>query len=73
VAALQVFPKRESQGKPQYLVGVGWEDVGEASVIVVVRKNTTHKESSREKFHIQEQGLMIGSSCQAGRGKMAQH
>jgi hypothetical protein len=28
-----------------------------------VRKNTAHK----------EQGLMTGSSCQAGQGKMAQH
>jgi hypothetical protein len=25
-----------------------------------VRKNTTHKESSRERSHIQEQGLMTG-------------
>jgi hypothetical protein len=36
-----------------------------------VRKNTTHKESSQEKSHIQEQGLITGSSRQAGRGKMA--
>jgi hypothetical protein len=37
-----------------------------------VRKNAAHKESSREKSHIQEQSLMAGSNCQAGQGKMAQ-
>jgi hypothetical protein len=38
----------------------------------IVRKNSAHKESSWEKSHVQEQGLMAGSNCQAGRGKMAQ-
>jgi hypothetical protein len=38
-----------------------------------VRKNATHKESSREISHIQDQGLMTGMSHQADRGKMAQH
>jgi hypothetical protein len=38
-----------------------------------VRKNATHKESSREKSHIQKQSLMAGSNSQAGLGKMAQH
>jgi hypothetical protein len=38
-----------------------------------VRKNATHKESSREKSHVQEQGLMAGWNCQAGWGKMVQH
>jgi hypothetical protein len=37
-----------------------------------VRKNTAHKESSQEKSHVQEQGLMAGSNCQAGWGKMVQ-
>jgi hypothetical protein len=37
-----------------------------------VRKNTAHKESSQEKSHVQEQGLMAAMNCQAGRGKMAQ-
>jgi hypothetical protein len=37
-----------------------------------VRKNATHKESSPEKSHIQEQGLMIGKSCRSDPGKMAQ-
>jgi hypothetical protein len=31
-----------------------------------VRKNAAHKESSWEKSHVQEQGLMIASSFQAG-------
>jgi hypothetical protein len=31
-----------------------------------VKKNAARKESSQEKSHIQEQGLMTGSSCQAG-------
>jgi hypothetical protein len=34
-----------------------------------VRKNAAYRESSREKSHVQEQGLMTGSSCQAGLGK----
>jgi hypothetical protein len=38
-----------------------------------VRKNATHKESTREKSHVQEKGLMAGSNCQAGQGKMVQH
>jgi hypothetical protein len=38
-----------------------------------VRKNATHKESSQEKSHVQEQSLMAGLSCQAAQGKMAQH
>jgi uncharacterized membrane protein len=38
-----------------------------------VRKNATHKESSREKSHVQEQSLMAGPNCQAGQGKMVQH
>jgi hypothetical protein len=37
----------------------------------IVRKNAAHKESSREKSHVQEQNLMSGSNCQAGPGKMA--
>jgi hypothetical protein len=40
---------------------------------VIVRKNATRKESSREKSHVQDQGLMTGSSWQAGWGKMVQH
>jgi hypothetical protein len=40
-------------------------------VILAVRKNATHKESSREKSHVQEPGLMAGSNCQAGREFMA--
>jgi hypothetical protein len=40
--------------------------------IHTVRKNAAHKESSQEKSHIQEQGLMEGSNCQAGWGKMVQ-
>jgi hypothetical protein len=32
-----------------------------------VRKNSTHKESSQEKSHIQEQGLLAGSNCQLAR------
>jgi hypothetical protein len=43
------------------------------SLEVTVRKNATHKESPQEKSHVQEQGLMAGSNCQAGWGKMAQH
>jgi hypothetical protein len=39
----------------------------------LVRKNTAHKESSREKSHVQEQGLMADSNHQAGQGKMVQH
>jgi hypothetical protein len=31
-----------------------------------VRKSATHKESSREESHVQEQSLMAGSNCQAG-------
>jgi hypothetical protein len=38
-----------------------------------VRKSAAHKESSWEKSHVQEQGLMAGSNCQAGWGKMVQH
>jgi hypothetical protein len=38
-----------------------------------VRKNATHRESSREKSHVQEQSLMAGSNHQAGWGKMVQH
>jgi hypothetical protein len=30
-----------------------------------VRKNAARKESSQERSHIQEQGLMTDSSCQA--------
>jgi hypothetical protein len=37
-----------------------------------VRNNAAHKESSREKSHVQEQSLMAGLNCQAGQGKMAQ-
>jgi hypothetical protein len=37
-----------------------------------VRANAAHKESSQEKPHVKEQGLMAGSNCQAGQGKMAQ-
>jgi hypothetical protein len=43
------------------------------SMALPVRKNADHKESSQEKSHIQEQGLMAGSNRQAGRGKMVQH
>jgi hypothetical protein len=42
-------------------------------VVLGVRKNAAHKESSWEKSHVQEQGLMAGSNHQAGWGKMAQH
>jgi hypothetical protein len=41
--------------------------------IYTVKKNATHKESSQEKSHVQQQSLMAVSNCQAGRGKMAQH
>jgi hypothetical protein len=41
--------------------------------VLSVRKNTAHKERSGEKSHIQEQSLMAGSNCQAGRENMAQH
>jgi hypothetical protein len=41
-------------------------------IVLSVRKNATHKESSGEKSHVQEQSLMAGSNHQAGRGKMAQ-
>jgi hypothetical protein len=63
---------------------VGWGGGGQESKVSArstpqsesrhqnVRKNTTHKESSQEKSHVQEQGLMAGSNCQAGWGKMAQ-
>jgi hypothetical protein len=34
-----------------------------------VRKNAAHKESSREKSHVQKQNLMAGPNCQAGWGK----
>jgi hypothetical protein len=37
-----------------------------------IRKNATHKDSSREKSPVQEQGLMADSNCQAGWGKMVQ-
>jgi hypothetical protein len=37
-----------------------------------VRKNAAHKESSREKSHVQEQSLMAGLNRQAGQGKMAE-
>jgi hypothetical protein len=37
-----------------------------------VRENAAHKESSREKSHIREQGLMAGANCQAGWGKTVQ-
>jgi hypothetical protein len=46
--------------------------LGEVKVTGGVRKNTAHKESSQEKSHVQEQGLMAGSNRQAGWGKMAQ-
>jgi hypothetical protein len=39
----------------------------------IVRKNSAHKESSWEKSHVQEQGLMAGSNCQAGWVKVVQH
>jgi hypothetical protein len=42
-------------------------------MITYVRKNAAHKESSQEKFHVQEQVLMAGSNCQTGWGKMVQH
>jgi hypothetical protein len=32
-----------------------------------VRKNTAHKESSREESHVQEQSLMAGSNCWPGK------
>jgi hypothetical protein len=41
-------------------------------VIFYVRKNAVHEESSQEKSHVQEQGLMACSNCQAGQEKMAQ-
>jgi hypothetical protein len=43
------------------------------ALLLGVRKNAAHKESSPEKSHIQEQDLMTGSSCLADPGKMAQH
>jgi hypothetical protein len=61
---------------------MGWGSLGEQSQCQEctqlesqhqnVRKNATHKESSREKSHIQEQSLMAGLNCQAGQGKMEQ-
>jgi hypothetical protein len=38
---------------------------------MAVRKNAACKESSREKSHVQDRGLMTGTSLQADRGKMA--
>jgi hypothetical protein len=35
-------------------------------------KTLLKKESSQEKSQVQEQGLMIGSNCQAGQENMAQ-
>jgi hypothetical protein len=53
------------------------EDVGAEIHHVIlkssVRENAARKESSREKSHVKEQGLMTESSCQAGQGKMPQH
>jgi hypothetical protein len=40
--------------------------------IGTIRKNTNGKESTWEKPHIPEQGLMAGWNCQPGWGKMAQ-
>jgi hypothetical protein len=52
--------------------GQGWEHTQSESWHQNVRKNAAHKESSREKSHIQEESLMAGPNCQAGWGKMAQ-
>jgi hypothetical protein len=52
--------------------GQCWECTRSKSQHQNVRKNAACKESSREKSHVQEQGLMVGSNCQAGWGKMAQ-
>jgi hypothetical protein len=38
-----------------------------------IRKNTSHKESSQEKSHVQKQSLMAGLNHHAGRGNTAQH
>jgi hypothetical protein len=65
--------------------GMGWGRLGEAGRARSVpgmhpiqvtapkcQENAAHKESS-QKSHVQEQSLMAGSNCQAGRGNMAQH
>jgi hypothetical protein len=62
---------------------MGWERPGEQgqcrehtrseSQYQNVRRSTAHRESSREKSHVQEQSLMAGSNHQAGWGKMVQH
>jgi hypothetical protein len=38
-------------------------------LLMFVRKNAAHKESSGEKSHIQEPSLMAGPNRQAGQGK----
>jgi hypothetical protein len=53
--------------------GQCWERTWSESHHQNVRKNAAHKESSWEKSHVQEQGLMAGLNCQAGQGNMAQH
>jgi hypothetical protein len=53
--------------------GQCWECTQSESQHQNVRKNATHKESSREKSHVQEQSLKAGSNLQAGQGKMVQH
>jgi hypothetical protein len=45
-----------------------WSESGHQNV----RNNAACKESSQEKSHVQEQGLMAGLNCQTGRVKMAQ-
>jgi hypothetical protein len=41
----------------------------QSTALHAVRKNAAHKESSQEKSHVLEQGLMAGPNCQAGQGK----
>jgi hypothetical protein len=53
--------------------GQCWECTQSESRHQNVRKNATHKESSGEKSHIQEQSLMVDSNHQAGWENMAQH
>jgi hypothetical protein len=63
---LSVVPSKEQPRRPRTsreLLGI----LGPS----FVRKNAAHKESSREKSHVQGQSLMAGSNRQAVGGKMA--